>query len=329
MRIHLDQKNFEGVDSLDKIKDLVISNNKEKDLITDEWRLVDVKASRVRIPSGSVDIDKFSYDTFIFDDADEIKLKIRSKFILSPTGELYATASSQFAEFEVCSSSSFPLTWDYFAYDGVTAYFEPPGKIFNQFQIRINSPTGKIFVMDVDPSHSVDELKKKIWDKKGFAADQQRLIFHGRQMEDGRSLNDYNVQKYDEIYLVFRLRGGMYHPAAAKLGYAPIDVSTIVEIKYGPNPSDSCELELHEGETRESLINRVAKIKTLQDQIEAIKSVTKKRAFYSDSDDDEGEEPKNTPSKRSGGFLESTKRFYDDDDDEDEEEEEEKKVSNM
>ena len=131
------------------------------------------------------------------------------------------------------------------------------------------------------------------------------------------------MQKGDEIHLLFRLRREMYHPAAAKLGYAPIDVSTIVEIKYGPNPSDSCELELHEGETRESLIKRVAKIKTLQDQIEAVKSVTK------NSDDDEGEEPKNTPSKRSGGFLESTKRFYDDDDDEDEEEEEEKKVSNM
>jgi len=94
MRIHLDQKFFEGVESLDKIKDLVISNNKEKDLITDEWHLVEVKSNRVRIPSGSVDIDKFSYDTFRFDDADEIKLKIRGMFILSPTGELYATASS-------------------------------------------------------------------------------------------------------------------------------------------------------------------------------------------------------------------------------------------
>ena len=75
-------------------------------------------------------------------------------------------------------------------------------------QVFVKMITGKTITLEIEGKDSIENVLQKIRNKEGTPEDQQTLFFSGKQLEEGKTINDYNIQNESILHLILRFRGG-------------------------------------------------------------------------------------------------------------------------
>ena len=106
-----------------------------------------------------------------------------------------------------------------------------PSLICNDFPIQIRSLTGKHTELKVHHKMRVFELKEMIEKQDQTPFEQQRLVYNGKQLEDERTLDYYNITQDTVVHIILRIRGGMFHETSARKDFELVQWVTLESIE--------------------------------------------------------------------------------------------------